>query len=162
MDLSDFQTSARVTIAATPVALYDMVADVTRMGDFSPENTGAVWEDGATANAGARFTGHNRRAGRDDWDTTCEILVADRPRELAWAVLGAAGSVDPGAQGFTQWTYRFTPHGDGTEVEERWELLRLAPRYLAMTSDEQQEVVDRARENMERTLRSLKDAAERA
>ncbi len=36
-------------IDAPADTLYDLVSDVTRMGDYSPENTGAVWLAGRPA-----------------------------------------------------------------------------------------------------------------
>jgi hypothetical protein len=54
---------ARVHIDAKPAELYDLVTDVTRMGEWSPECVRCVWLDGATGPAvGARFRGSNRRA----------------------------------------------------------------------------------------------------
>lgn len=53
---------ARV-IGAPAEVVYDLVSDVTRMGDYSPENTGGTWLDGATGPAvGARVTGTNEVA----------------------------------------------------------------------------------------------------
>jgi uncharacterized protein YndB with AHSA1/START domain len=48
--------SVERTIAASPDALWKMVSDVTRMGEWSPENTGGEWLKGATGPAvGAKF-----------------------------------------------------------------------------------------------------------
>ena len=48
-------------IAAPAEQLYDMVSDIARMGDWSPENTGGRWLGKATGPAlGAKFLGWNK------------------------------------------------------------------------------------------------------
>ena len=43
-------------IAATPERVYELVSDLPRMGEWSPENTGGSWIKGATGPAvGAKF-----------------------------------------------------------------------------------------------------------
>lgn len=52
-------------IKASRERLWEMVSDVTRMGDWSPETTTAVWTGGATGPAvGAKFRGSNRHGKR--------------------------------------------------------------------------------------------------
>lgn len=71
---------ARITIAAAPEAVWDLIADVTRMGEWSPETTGCEWIEGADGpRVGARFKGHSRR-GRAKGSTTCKVTAAERPR----------------------------------------------------------------------------------
>ena len=61
---------ASVRVAAAPEKVYELVSDVTRMGEWSPETTSAEWIDGATGPAvGARFKGRNRN-GVARWSTT--------------------------------------------------------------------------------------------
>jgi hypothetical protein len=38
-----------IEIAAPPEVVYDLLADITRMGEWSPECYRCVWLDGATA-----------------------------------------------------------------------------------------------------------------
>lgn len=52
-------------IAAAPERVWALVSDVTRTGEWSPENVGGTWLDGARGPAvRARFRGSNRRAKR--------------------------------------------------------------------------------------------------
>lgn len=103
------ELSVSRVIEAPAETVYDLIADVTRMGDYSPENTGAVWLDGATGPAvGARFRGHNR-IGAIRWSTTPRITIADRGRLFAFEIPGRTGST---------WTYRFVPVPGGVEVTE--------------------------------------------
>ena len=148
--------SAQVTatVQAPPEQLYALVADLPRMGEWSPENTANEWIGGAThAVPGARFRGANR-SGLRRWSTTCTVLVADPGRLLSWEskFLGMP---------IAQWTYRFEPEGEGctvvTEtVEDRRSRLMRAMQPVTG-------VKDRAAHNratMEVTLERLKTAVE--
>lgn len=65
--------SVQRTISAPPAEVWKMVSDPTRYGDWSPENQGAQWLDGATGPAlGARFRGSNKN-GWARWRTTCTV-----------------------------------------------------------------------------------------
>ena len=71
---------ASIEIAASPEAVYDLVSDVTRMGEWSPESTGADWIDGGAGNKGDWFEGHNK-SGDNDWTRACQVAAAEpRPR----------------------------------------------------------------------------------
>ncbi len=107
-----------VHFAAPPAEVWDLVSDVTRIGEFSPETFEARWLDGASGpQAGARFRGHVRRNGRGPvyW-TTCTVTASEPGREFAFAVNG------PGEVVVNTWRYRLTPNGDGTDVTESFEL----------------------------------------
>lgn len=148
---------ASLVIAAPPARLWEMVSDLTRMGEWSPEAAGGVWLGGATGPAvGARFRGRNRR-GRAAWSTTCEVIAATPGAEFAFAVGGAS-------RPSTTWRYLFEPSGAGTRVTESFELRRppgLASRLLTRlttgVTDRRADLEDGAR----RTLEALRAAAER-
>ena len=61
-------TSGQVSIHidAPPEHVYDLVTDVTRMGEWSPETHRCRWVEGDGPAVGARFKGDNRR-GRARW-----------------------------------------------------------------------------------------------
>jgi uncharacterized protein YndB with AHSA1/START domain len=120
------QGSVTVRFAAPPARVWDLVSDVTRIGEFSPETFEAQWLDGATGpRAGARFRGHVRRNGRGPvyW-TTCTVTVSEPGREFAFAVNG------PGEAFVNTWRYRLDPTGDGTDVTESFELPGTLPMRL--------------------------------
>ncbi|GAA0430274.1 hypothetical protein Aca07nite_39000 [Actinoplanes capillaceus] len=101
-------------IAAKPEAVWDLVADVTRMGQWSPETTRCHWlTEPAGVREGARFTGANAYRGRR-WRTECTVVVADRGREFSFDVVGA------GFLAVARWTYTFRPVDDGCEVTETY------------------------------------------
>ncbi len=108
----DLTYSDSILIPAPPEALFDMVSDVTRMGEWSPVCKRCWWDDGESARVGAWFTGLNETPERT-WETRCEVVAADRGRRFAFVVGGT----------WTRWTYDFEPTGDATRVTETWEFL---------------------------------------
>ena len=113
---------AEVTASASPEQIWDLLADITRAGEWSHETRGGVWLDGATtATLGARFKGLNGQ-GRQRWTRVCEIVVADRPHQLSWRTVPSHLYPDS-----TQWTYEITPVDGGTRITQRFEVLKLHP-----------------------------------
>ena len=105
-------------MAAPPSDVWDLVADITRIGEFSPETFEAEWIDGADGPAaGARFRGHVRRNGRGPvyW-TTCTVIASEPGREFAFTVAG------PGGRTLNTWRYELRPGAEGTDVTESFEL----------------------------------------
>ncbi len=103
--------------------VWDLVSDVTRIGEFSPETFEAEWLDGATGPAvGARFRGHVRRNGRGPvyW-TTCTVLACEPGREFAFGVDSF------GSSPVNTWRYRLEPSAGGTDVTESFELSHALP-----------------------------------
>jgi hypothetical protein len=146
--------SDSIVIARSPDELYDMVADVTRMGEWSPVCKACWWDDGDGPRVGARFTGRNELPERT-WETRSEVVVAERGREFAF-VVEATG---------TRWGYTFAPVERGTELTESWEF---PPRAFAVLEerfgdDAPAQIANRqelARTGMAATLAAIKRAAE--
>ncbi len=68
-------------------AVWRVVSDVTRVGEWSHECRRVDWLDGATAAApGVRFRGVNK-AGPWSWSRVNEIVVAEEPRTLVWRTI---------------------------------------------------------------------------
>jgi hypothetical protein len=154
----DMQGSASTHIDAQPEAIYAVVSDVTRMGEWSPERAGAEWAEGFDGpTVGAQFHGHNKRNG-NEWTTPNTILVADAGREFAWVV---------GTPDFQvcRWRFTFEPRDGGTLVTEGFELGDQPVGFASMVAehpeDERQALVDARREQLiadvEHTLTQLKE-----
>jgi uncharacterized protein YndB with AHSA1/START domain len=108
-----------VHMAAPPEQIWELVSDVTRIGEYSPETFGAEWLDGTTGPAvGARFRGHVKRNGKGPtyW-TTCTVLVSEPGNEFAFGV-------GPADKPLNVWRYRLEPAADGTDVTESFDLAR--------------------------------------
>lgn len=145
---------ASLVIDASPETLYDLVSDVRRMGEWSPECRRCRWVGGATGPVvGARFKGTNRR-GLVRWTQDVEVRVARKGREFAFVTCGS----DPAL-----WTYRFEPHDGGTTVTESFELLADLPLQFALIERWIMGIKDRKADleaGMRATLERLKAAAE--
>jgi uncharacterized protein YndB with AHSA1/START domain len=146
--------SVTVHIAAPPARVYELVSDLSRMGEWSPEATGGRWVGGASGPAvGARFRGTNRK-GIARWSTTSTIVEATPGQAIAW-------DVTTGPFPVARWAYRIAPNGDGCDVTETWEDHR-SPVTKTLTGLALA-VRDRATHNeanMRVTLERLKVAAE--
>jgi uncharacterized protein YndB with AHSA1/START domain len=141
-------------IAASPEAVYDAIADITRMGEWSTECTGGEWHEGFDGPAvGATFDGHNRN-GDKEWTSQGEIVEAERGRSFVYQ----CSMFD---FHFSTWGYRIEPHGDGARVTEWSDDLR--PESALEFSQQMSGVTDRAarnRETMSGTLERLAAALE--
>jgi Polyketide cyclase / dehydrase and lipid transport len=108
-------------IEASPEALYDVIADVTRTPELSPEIISVKWIRGATGPAvGARFRAWNKVPGRPRWCNAPRVIVADRGREFAFSRTELIG-------GTLVWRYVFTPEGSGTRVTESYKVTTPIP-----------------------------------
>lgn len=142
-------------IAAPADAVWAMVADVTRMGEWSPENEGGEWLDPATAaQPGSRFRGRNRR-GKRAWKTVATVLECSPGRVFSFRV-------DAGPVKVADWAYTFEPTATGCRVTETWTDRR--PGWFKPVGHLATGVADRASHNragMEQTLAGLAAVAER-
>lgn len=115
--------SASVHIDASPEAVYDHVADITRAGDRSLETRSAQWLPGACpGTVGARFRGRNR-SGVARWSRVCEVVDADRGRRFAFRTV--PHRLDPSRADSTVWGYTLEPDGTGTQVTHAYHVVRL-------------------------------------
>lgn len=146
-----------MTVEAPAEVVYDLVADVSRMGEWSPEATSARGA-AVSPEVGDRFVGWNKH-GPFRWWTYCTVREADRGRVFAF-------DVDFGPFPVSRWRYEFEPAEDATVVRETWLDRRDGARGLAMRGVGQVFIPgNRTRHNratMVATLRALKQAAETA
>ena len=110
-----------IVIERSPEDLYDMVSDVTRMGEWSPECKACWWDNGDGPQVGAWFSGRNEVPERT-WETKSQVVAASRGEEFVFVVGG----------NLVRWAYSFTPVTGGTQVTESWEVL---PDLLKMLDD---------------------------
>lgn len=148
---------ASITIAAPPEAVYALVADVTRMGEWSPECVGGRWLEGpdgrpGTGQEGDWFEGDNQ-VGEREWSRECQVAVADPGHEFTFVVGGVEADR-------TWWSYQLTADGHGTELTERWWVVNKSPALADMSDEQFQGRVTKTREMLGLTLAALKAAAE--
>jgi polyketide cyclase/dehydrase/lipid transport protein len=111
--MDELTHSDSVVVARSPEELYDLVSDITHMGEWSPVCKACWWEEeGGSARVGAWFAGRNELPDRT-WETRSEVVAADRGREFAFVVNGT----------IARWGYTFAPVEGGTQLTESWEFL---------------------------------------
>ena len=152
--MDNLRFSESVVVARSPESLYDMVADVTRMGEWSPICTACWWDDGDGPRAGAWFTGRNELPDRT-WETRSQVVAAEPGKEFAFVVGGA----------WVRWGYTFTPVDAGTQVTESWEFLpaglaRFHERYGDAAEAQIADRTGAALSGIPATLAAIKKAAE--
>ncbi|TMK84064.1 MAG: SRPBCC family protein [Actinobacteria bacterium] len=111
------QGEASVHMDAPVERVWDLVSDVTRIGEFSPETFEAQWTKGATGPAvGAWFKGHVKRNQRGPtyW-TQCQVTKCEPNTAFEFSVMTAGRPVNT-------WGYRLQPAGGGTDVTEYFHL----------------------------------------
>jgi Polyketide cyclase / dehydrase and lipid transport. len=140
---------ATVVINAEPAAIWALVTDITRMGEWSPEARGGRWLGARGPVQGARFIGFNRH-GLMWWATRCTVIECDPPRRFAFQV----------AESGMTWGWRLDPADDGgTQVTQWREHTRPTP--LLIKAIQRSGIIGREREQlmvdgMHRTLGALK------
>ncbi len=117
MTVHGMHREASIEINASPEAIYDLVSDLPRMGEWSPENTGGEWQNGGSGNVGDRYIGHNQ-AGERSWSVPVMVTVADRGREFEFVTRPDEGPC-------VRWTYKLEPSASGTRVTEVWDVEKL-------------------------------------
>ena len=151
---SSREGEARIHIDAPPDVVWALLADVERMGSWSPECYRVRWLDGATSPAkpGARFKGSNK-SGLLRWSMTCEVKVAEPGREVAWSTVDGDKEV-------VRWTYRMQNVNGGTELVESFDakswplMVRVFEDIVMRNRDEKRAAA------MQKTLERIKAAAE--
>lgn len=150
------EDSATVLIDAPADTIYDLVADMPRMGEWSPECQRVEWTgDSVAAQVGATFVGHNQGGpfGLMKWSRSGRIVTAERGREFAFVT-------EEGGHEGTMWRYRFESTPNGTLVTESYTVdwIPAWARIVDVPTNRHRELV----ESMEHTLQQLKTAAESA
>lgn len=124
--MSRVQKSSRVEVEvdATAQQVWEVISDVTRIGEWSHECRSARWV-GTSAGPvpGALFRGRNR-AGWARWSRTSEIVTADPPRELVWRTVPTRLFPDS-----TEWRIQLEPREDRTLITQSF-AVRHAPWVL--------------------------------
>ncbi len=148
------EDSCALVIEATPERLYGLVADLPRMGEWSPECQQVEWLEGSTGPAeGATFIGHNKGGpgGLMKWSRQGRVLSAESARQFSFVT-------EEGGRESTEWRYSLEPVDGGTRVTETY-VVHWIPtwaRILDVPTNRAAEL----RRHMQHTLEQLKRAAE--
>jgi hypothetical protein len=103
--------SATTTINRPAAEVFAVVADVTRMGEWSPECTTCRWVAPATGPLGATFEGDNVASlgpiSLKKWTTTSEVTAFEQDRVFEFF-----------AEGITTWRYELAEADGVTTLTE--------------------------------------------
>lgn len=113
--------TASVHASAPPEAVWQVLTDVTRVGEWSHECHTATWTDDLThAAVGARFRGRNH-AGPVRWSRPCTINLCNPPSEFGYRTQGGRLMRDS-----TEWHFALEPEDGGTRITQRYRIRSLA------------------------------------
>ena len=104
--MSDLSYAESIIVGCPPDTVYDMVSDMTRMGEWSPICRACWWDEGGGPRAGAWFTGRNEVPGRV-WETRSQVVTAEPGREFTFEV----------NNGWVRWSYTSSQHNQLTSEE---------------------------------------------
>lgn len=106
-------------MAADPGLVYDLVADVARVPELSPEVRTIEWlGDDRRSEPGASFRGRTRYLGVAWWRTV-KITEATRGEVFAFETVPGRGIYNDS----TRWRYVFEPTETGTRVTESYDFV---------------------------------------
>ena len=174
IDVTGLRVDVEIMVSASAAVVWDLLADITNVGQWSPECLHTAWladqELDAEENIrpGVRFSGRNRSLDGFEWGVTCEITEADRPRTFAWIVLDDSGEAQAVARPSSRWRYDLDPappggtlvrhrfaHGPG-DSGLRWMMRRNPDRAEEIIEGRRRQL----RRNMWHTLAAMKAVAE--
>lgn len=145
-----------IRIDAAPEVVWDLISDVTRMGQWSPECRRCYWR-GSKRGVGARFIGINRR-GRVFWITSNTVEQSERGKSFAFHTTTNG----------VRWGYRLERDGrGGTLLTEVWDVSgqnagqrKRTASFAEMMLGGYENHTEELREGMRRTLERVKAEAE--
>jgi len=113
------------TTSAALEQVWEVVSDITRVGEWSHECRVGSWLDGAAgAYPGARFTGTNR-VGKSKWSRVNEVTNVEVERDFGWRTVPTRFFPDS-----TQWHIRLEPlagEAGGTRIVQTFDVVALNP-----------------------------------
>lgn len=166
---ANFRASVSVEVACSPEAAWDLVTDIGRIGEFSPECIGARWMDGSSGpSVGARFEGTNRAFDETDdteliWIRPCTVTAAEAPGRFSYTV-GDRYDGTPASS----WDIEIEPTPTGCRVTQRFEHLAQGLSGIRHQCDDDpdraesivKERVEQLTAGMNQTLRRMKNLLE--
>ncbi len=153
MTVQDMHLEISENIEADAAAIYALISDLPRMGEWSTENIGGEWISGTPGAVGSRFLGTNRIKSFE-WSVPVEVTVAEQD-----ACFEFVAAPDDGP--YVRWTYRLEPLGTATRVTEIWDVMDLPPSLAKMTDEQLAGRKAAVQGTIEATLAGIKSSAER-
>ena len=150
---ADLWGTAETLVLAPPERVYQLISDVTRMREWSPECYRCEWLNGVTTPAvGTRFKGYNRSGWRR-WAVPCRVTEVETGRTFAFETL-------PGGRVMqTRWRYELEPAHGGTLLRESFEVLWYTRVLIRLLGGPQRRLAQMEK-GLHQTLQRIKATAE--
>ncbi len=138
--------------------MYDLVSDVTRTGELSPECVAARWTEGEPGVVGSTFIGSNYERHPETgqewrWDMTCRVIDATPPSSFAWSVLTEAWD-----EHTSVWGYHIEATARGVLVTQTYRMARPPRGWQPILDrhgpDEQRRLVEKRRQRLDRGMQA--------
>ena len=150
---ADRELRAETTIDAPPQAVWEVLGDVRRMPELSPELVRMIPLKTGGLRPGQWYLGVNRRKGVV-WPTRSVVAEVDAAQKMTWDTRSSGA----------RWIWELTPEGTGTRVVHRRPVPRrltplsnlFATAFLGGTTGH----ADELEEGMTRSVERLKQAVE--
>ncbi|NBE99299.1 SRPBCC family protein [Nonomuraea sp. KC401] len=111
------ETTIEELLPASAKAIWTVLTDPTRVGEWSSECRTSHWLDGATEpTAGARYIGWSQ-VRWISWSRACRILRADRPHQYQFETISRSHC--------THWSFQLEPSGAATRAQQTFEVPRI-------------------------------------
>ena len=157
IDHLGYRGEALIYINAPPDKVYELISDVTRVGEWSPECHRSEWLDGATGPAvGVRFRGHNGRKWVR-WGLSAKITEAEPGKVFAFETQPFY-PISKSHQ--TLWRYQIEATGSGTTLKESFHALWVIPLVVLLAFGGKKARLAQLQQNLETTLSRIKAVAE--
>ena len=141
--------ASTTAVCASAEQVYDIVSDIRRIPEWSPECIRTEWT------GPQQFRGTNRRRiGR--WSTAARVITDDPGREFGFAV-------QMGGADFTTWVYRIVPTPQGCELSEEMTMCVDLPMLALLFERIALRVKDRRTDlkgNIDQSQRAIRRIAE--
>ncbi|MFE9562508.1 SRPBCC family protein [Streptomyces sp. NPDC006487] len=134
-----FELSSSLYVDAAPADVYDIVSDLARSGEWSPECVGGEWTVGTPRTVGSVFRGENLRSEdvvgwapvvRGTWFTESEVVAAEPGRAFQWAMRDSAGRKQQSV-----WGFAIEPQGAGSRLTHHFRMITATEGIRGITSE---------------------------
>ncbi len=152
----------QIQIEAGAEEVYDLISDITRTGEWSPECLAASWIDSEPGTVGGRFVGSNFERNAETgqewrWEMACEVIEASPPEAFAWSVLTEAWDRDTSV-----WRYVIEEVDAGVLLTQTYRMTRPPKGWQPIldrhTPERQVELVEARRRRLDRGMRATLEA----
>lgn len=168
-----FELRVDVAVSATPHETYDIVSDLPRSAEWSPECRGGEWTAGKPATVGAIFRGENLRGPdvvawaplvRGTWYTESKVIAAEPGRTFRWMMLSHVG-----ADQESIWGFDIEPADEGCVLVHHFRMGRATAGIHTIVADLDEPARERfivewtakLEQDLKDTLKRLKDVIEK-